>query len=63
MKRLNQQLPREGIDARSRSSTFARACTWPGVVAWDDIRTVDYLVTRPEVDPRRIGCVGVSMGG
>ena len=30
---------------------------------WDDIRTVDYLLTRPEVDPKRIGCVGLSMGG
>jgi dienelactone hydrolase len=32
-------------------------------VCWDDIRTVDYLLTRPEVDPKRIGCVGISMGG
>jgi len=30
---------------------------------WDDIRTVDYLLTRPEVDPKRIGCVGLSVGG
>jgi dienelactone hydrolase len=37
--------------------------TWAGIIAWDDIRTVDYLVTRPEVDPRRIGCVGHSVGG
>ena len=37
--------------------------TWPGIVVWDDIRTVDYLVTRPDVDPKRIGCVGVSLGG
>jgi len=45
-----------------RSLTYA-GLTWPGIVTWDDIRTVDYLVTRPEVDPERIGCVGVSMGG
>lgn len=37
--------------------------TWPGIVTWDDMRTIDYLVTRPEVDAARIGCVGVSMGG
>jgi dienelactone hydrolase len=37
--------------------------TWPGIVFWDDIRTVDYLVSRPEVDPQRIGCLGISMGG
>ena len=45
-----------------RSLTYA-GLTWPGIVSWDDMRTVDYLVTRPEVDPERIGCVGVSMGG
>ena len=45
-----------------RGLTFAGA-TWPGVVFWDDMRTVDYLVTRPEVDPKRIGCEGISMGG
>src|SRR5262249_59103759 len=28
----------------------------------DDQRTVDYLLTRPEVDPKRVGCVGISMG-
>jgi dienelactone hydrolase len=37
--------------------------TWAGIIAWDDMRTVDYLVTRPEVDPQRIGCVGHSVGG
>jgi dienelactone hydrolase len=37
--------------------------TWAGIIAWDDLRTVDYLVTRPEVDPQRIGCVGHSVGG
>lgn len=37
--------------------------TWGGVLVWDDIRTVDYLRTRPEVDPNRIACVGLSAGG
>ena len=27
------------------------------------MRTVDYLMSRPEVDPKRIGCVGLSVGG
>lgn len=44
-------------------SLFTAGVTWPGVVLWDDLRTVDYLLTRPEVDPRRIGCVGLSVGG
>jgi len=45
-----------------KALTFAGA-TWPGIVFWDDLRTVDYLVSRPEVDPTRIGCQGISMGG
>jgi dienelactone hydrolase len=53
---------------RAKESTVAKGLTfagltWPGIVTWDDIRTVDYLVTRPEVDPKRIGCLGISMGG
>ena len=37
--------------------------TWPGIMAWDDMRTVDFLLTRPEIDGERLGCVGLSMGG
>jgi dienelactone hydrolase len=42
---------------------YAAGFTWSGVMYWDDVRTVDYLVTRPEVDKKRIGCVGLSVGG
>jgi len=30
---------------------------------WDLIRCVDYLQSMPEVDDRRIGCAGLSLGG
>lgn len=40
--------------------------TATSVVAWelfDNIRSLDYLVSRPEVDPGKIGCLGNSGGG
>jgi cephalosporin-C deacetylase-like acetyl esterase len=30
---------------------------------WDGIRAIDYVLTRSEVDPKRIGCAGHSGGG
>ena len=42
---------------------FAAGATWPGILVWDDMRSVDYLCSRPEVDSRRIGCLGLSVGG
>lgn len=36
-------------------------CLW-GMMMWDSYRAVDYLSSRPEVDPSRIGTMGLSMG-
>lgn len=63
-----EELLRMNQRCRQKESTIVKALayaglTWPGIVAWDDMRSVDYLVSRPEVDARRIGCVGVSLGG
>ncbi len=65
-------MPQERIDAfNTRASQqeqlvgrtiYSAGFTWPGVMCWDDIRTVDYLTSRPDVDPQRIGCVGLSVG-
>jgi dienelactone hydrolase len=30
---------------------------------WDGIRSLDYLASRPEVDPKKLGCTGNSGGG
>lgn len=32
-------------------------------MVWDAVRAVDYLCDRPDVDPDRIGCTGISGGG
>jgi cephalosporin-C deacetylase-like acetyl esterase len=34
-----------------------------GVECWNGIRGIDYLLSRPEVDPERIGVTGISGGG
>lgn len=42
---------------------FSAGLTWSGIWIWDDLRTLDYLASRPEVDAKRLGCVGLSVGG
>jgi len=32
-------------------------------MVWDGMRAIDYLQSRPDVDPKRIGCAGNSGGG
>jgi len=44
-------------------SLFTAGISWPGVILWDDLRTVDYLCSREEVDASRIASVGLSVGG
>ncbi|HAV61527.1 MAG TPA: acetylxylan esterase [Verrucomicrobiales bacterium] len=41
----------------------SRGYTPAGVEAWNSIRAIDYLQSRPEVDPERIGITGRSGGG
>jgi cephalosporin-C deacetylase-like acetyl esterase len=40
-----------------------RGYTPAGVEAWNCVRALDYLQTRPEVDPERLGVTGRSGGG
>jgi dienelactone hydrolase len=44
-------------------SILEAGTTWPGIFAYEDRRSVDYLITRPEVDSNKIGCGGLSGGG
>lgn len=44
-------------------SLFCAGTTWPGVFTAEDQRALDYLASRPDVDPDRLGCGGLSGGG
>jgi hypothetical protein len=51
---------------RTESELF-KEMLWRGQVLWgmmvyDNLRAIDYLLTRPEVDPGRVATVGLSMG-
>jgi len=44
-------------------SLFSAGTTWPGVYLAEDRVALDILCSRNDVDPRRIGCGGLSGGG
>lgn len=51
---------------RTETAIF-KEMLWKGQVLWgmmvfDSLRALDYLVSRPDVDPMRIGTMGISMG-
>jgi dienelactone hydrolase len=55
-----------GRSVRTEMDTF-KEMLWKGQVLWgmmvyDTLRGLDYLLTRPEVDTARVGTLGMSMG-
>jgi dienelactone hydrolase len=42
---------------------LSRGYTPAGVECWNGVRGIDYLVSRSDVDPERIGATGISGGG
>lgn len=56
-----------GERATRTESAIFKQMLWEGRVLWgmmvyDSLRALDFLVQRPEVDPARIGTLGLSMG-
>jgi cephalosporin-C deacetylase-like acetyl esterase len=49
--------------AETRWWWHSRGYTPAGVECWNGVRGIDYLCSRPEVDPERIGVTGISGGG
>jgi dienelactone hydrolase len=52
-----------GTYSKGRWWWFSRGYTPAGTEAWNGIRGLDYLVSRPDVDPARLGVTGRSGGG
>ncbi|MEJ0033279.1 MAG: alpha/beta hydrolase family protein [Bacteroidota bacterium] len=50
----------ESIMARS---LFSAGTSWPGVWIAEDMKALDILSARPDVDKNKIGCCGLSGGG
>lgn len=44
-------------------SLLSAGTTWPGVFIAEDQRALDVLCARPDVNPDRVGCAGLSGGG
>jgi cephalosporin-C deacetylase-like acetyl esterase len=62
------QLPgarRHGTSEHTAVGAGALAVGWTTATyrVWDGLRSMDYLASRPEVDPNRLGCTGNSGGG
>jgi dienelactone hydrolase len=57
--------PREkggaGEQTASKFNLWVGRTLW-GMILRDDLMALDYLCSRPEVDPQRIGVTGISMG-
>jgi dienelactone hydrolase len=51
-----------GVGWQEMPDWYSRGYTPAGVEVWNAMRAIDYLETRPEVDPSRIGMTGRSGG-
>jgi uncharacterized protein len=50
-------------DMRSRGNSGGEHVTFGALEKYDLISAVDYVASRPDVDPDRIGAAGLSLGG
>jgi len=66
---LNTETGKSNVGGATKEHTYAGVQTLitgsslSDYFIWDGVRTVDYLLTRKEVDPERIGITGRSGGG
>jgi dienelactone hydrolase len=58
--------PAEGVSYGDQQAFAANllqlGMSWSGVIAQEDLRSAEFVAGLPEVDPDRIGAIGLSMG-
>jgi len=59
--RKHVQTGRQGEEDAFKLMLWRGQVLW-GMMMFDEVRALDYLASRPEVDPARLGALGMSMG-
>ena len=59
--RKHEQNGRQGEEDAFKLMLWRGRVLW-GMMMFDEVRALDYLASRPEVDPQRLGALGMSMG-
>lgn len=65
--RRDERTRKKGADASACQPAAGSALlfgeTMIGWRVWDVMRAIDWIGTRPDLDPNRVGCLGISGGG
>lgn len=54
--------PNYDVQQALASNLLQMGSSWPAIIHADDLRSAQLLASLPQVDARRIGCLGFSMG-
>ncbi len=65
---ISDEIERYNVTAHFHEHWVSKYCnilgtSMAGVVSFEDRVALNYLLSRPDVDPQRVGCIGLSGGG
>jgi dienelactone hydrolase len=65
---LSEEIERYNVSAHFHEHWISKYCnilgtSMAGVVSFEDRVALNYLLSRPDVNPQRVGCMGLSGGG